>query len=182
MMSPSGLASPGGLAALKRHCIQRPLLLILPSFSMKAAQGSWNTSVLIFLGSIPGPFQKEPVSLSKTLTLTIQSSFAKAWRTFPALALEQAGFMPQAKKPVKAPLYISSKRFNQEASWVGSSFGIHEYPNSFSLVAFSPYIDFKRLIRYLGRFFHQLTLLGSLEAGVVLLYSARVIHWARGVG
>src|SRR4030043_1695321 len=142
---------------------------MLPSFSKKPAQGNWKTSVLIFLGSMPGPFQKDPVSLSKTLTLTIQSSFAKAWRTFPALALEQAGFIPQAKKPVKAPLYISSKRFNQEASWVGSSFGIHEYPNPFSLVAFSPYMDFRKLTRYFGRFLHQLMLRGSFVAGVVLL-------------
>src|SRR4030067_2266440 len=128
MISPSGIASPGGLDAFHLHCIHRPLLLMLPSFSKKAAHGNWKTSVLIFLGSISGPFQKEPVSLSKTLTLTIQSSFAKAWRTFPALALEQAGFMPQAKKPVKVPLFISSKRFNHEASWVGSNFGIHAYP------------------------------------------------------
>src|SRR4030043_486873 len=98
---------------------------MLPSFSMEAAQGSSKTSVFIFLGSTPGPFQKDPVSLSKTLTLTIQSSFARACRTFPALAPEQAGFMPQAQKPEKVPLYISSKRFSQEAFCVGSSFGSH---------------------------------------------------------
>src|SRR4030042_2441436 len=142
---------------------------MLPSFSMKAAPGKMNTSVLMFLGFMPGPFQKEPVSLSKRLTLTIQSNRVKASRTLPAWALEQAGFIPHAKKPVKVPLYISSKRFNHEASCVGSSFGIHAYPNSFSFVALSPYMDFRKLATYLGLFFHQFALRGSLDAGVVLL-------------
>ena len=85
-------ASPGGFSAMYFHCTQRPLLLMLPSFSMEAAAGSIKTSVLIFLGSIPGPFQKEGVSLSKMLIWTIQSSLARACRTLLALGMLTHGF------------------------------------------------------------------------------------------
>src|SRR4030042_542422 len=123
MISLSGVACPGGFVAFHRHWLQRPLWVMLPSFSMEAAQGSWKTSVLIFFGSIPGPFQKEPVSLSKRLTFTIQSSFVNASLTLPAFALEQPGFIPQARNPVNFPLYISSNSINHDAFCVSSSFG-----------------------------------------------------------
>ena len=87
---------------------------MLPSFSTEAQAGSMNTSVLMAAGFVPGPFQKDPVSLSKRLTLTIQSKLAKAWRILPALEPLQAGFWPQAKKPLISFLYMASKRSNQE--------------------------------------------------------------------
>src|SRR5512139_2980537 len=128
MISRSGCASPGGLTALYRHCIHRPELEREPSFSKEAAQGSMKTSVLILEGSLPGPFQKDPVSLSKRLTLTSQSRFSRALRTLLALAPEQAGFCPQAKKPLIFPLAIWSKSTSQEPFCVASSFGSHPYP------------------------------------------------------
>ncbi len=73
-----------------------------------------NTSVLMADGSIPGPFQNEPVSLSKRLTFTIQSSLAMALRVLLELAPEQAGFWPQAKNPLIFPLYMASKISSQE--------------------------------------------------------------------
>ena len=98
---------------------------MLPSFSTEAAQGSKKTSVLTSAGFTPGPRQNEAVSLSKRLTLTIHSSFASALRTLPAFELEQAGFWPQAKKPLYLPLSISSNITSQEAFWPSSSFGSH---------------------------------------------------------
>jgi len=67
-MSPVEMASPGGGAAWYFHWTHRPLLLWLPSFSTEADAGRRNTSVLTFLGSMPGPFQKEADSLSKMFT------------------------------------------------------------------------------------------------------------------
>ncbi len=99
-------------------CAMRPELVTLPSFSTEEAQGSMKTSVLIFAGVMPGPRQNEAVSLSKRLTLTIQSSFSMAMRTLLALAPEQAGFWPQAKKPLIFSLAIWSKSMSQEAFWV----------------------------------------------------------------
>jgi len=56
-----------------------------------------NTSVLIFFGSIPGPRQNDPVSLSNKLTLTIQSSVVIAFRTLNTLALLTADHPPGEK-------------------------------------------------------------------------------------
>jgi hypothetical protein len=61
-----------------------------------------------------GPCQNDPVSLSNRLTLTIQSSLPMASRVLLALAPLQAGFWPQAKKPLIFSLYMASKRSNQE--------------------------------------------------------------------
>ena len=80
-----------------------PELLTDPSFSMETAQGSRKTSVLIWVGSMPGPRQNEPVSLSKRLTLTSQSSMVMAWRCLLELGPEQAGFIPQANRPFISP-------------------------------------------------------------------------------
>ena len=87
---------------------------MLPSFSTEEEQGSMKTSVLIFAGSMPGPRQKEPVSLSNRLTFTIQSSFPRAWRTLLEWAPLHAGFIPQAKKPVNFSLNMSSNSASQE--------------------------------------------------------------------
>ena len=72
---------------------------------------------------MPGPRQKLPVSVSKMLTFTIHSSFVIACRVLLELAPLQAGFCPQEKKPVKLPLYISSKMFSQVEVFPSSSFG-----------------------------------------------------------
>src|SRR5271157_2834319 len=124
-----------------------------------------NTSVLMLLGSVPGAFQKEPVSLSKMLTLTSQSSLAKARLTLLALAPLQAGFWPHAKKPFMVPSYIWSNRFSHEQFWPSSGLGSHAYPKSFSLVALSPQNDLSRLTEYLGKCCNQLTLRGSTVFG-----------------
>ncbi len=87
-----------------------------PSFSMETAQGRKKTSVLIFLGSMPGPSQNQPVSLGKMLTLTSQSSSAMASLVLLELAPEQAGFMPHANSPLNWPLLILSNRVSQEYS------------------------------------------------------------------
>ena len=86
---------------------------MLPSFSTETQAGSMKTSVLILAGSMPGPRQNDPVSLSKRLTFTIQSSFVMASRVLLAFAPLQAGFMPQAKNPLMSPLYMTSKRSSQ---------------------------------------------------------------------
>jgi len=109
-----------------------------------------NTSVFISAGFIPGPFQKEPVSLSKRLTFTSQSSFFMASRFFPALEPLHAGFWPQAKKPLISSLYMASKRSIQEYALPSSTLGSQLYPNSFSFAAFSPKKDLRRLTEYLG--------------------------------
>ncbi len=96
---------------------------MLPSFSMEAETGKKKTSVFTCAGSKSGPFQKEAVSLSNRLTATIQSSLASALRTLPALLPEQAGFCPQAKKPLMPSLNIRSKSISQEAFWPSSSLG-----------------------------------------------------------
>ena len=80
-----------------------------PSFSMEVQQGRKKTSVAIFLGSLPGPRQKEPVSLSKRLTLTSHFSFSSAPRLLLALGPEQVGFMPHAKRPSSLPSTMRSK-------------------------------------------------------------------------
>ena len=79
-----------------------------PSFSMGEAQGRKKVSVLTFLGSMPGPSQKLPVSLRNRLQLTIQSSWASPSRTFLESDPEQAGFMPQVKAPENLRWYIRS--------------------------------------------------------------------------
>ena len=56
-----------GFTARKRHCAQRPLLTMLPSFSTPEAAGSTNTSVGILAGSTPGRFQKAPGTYSHQL-------------------------------------------------------------------------------------------------------------------
>ena len=71
------------------------------------------TSVLTLAGFIPGPCQNDPVSLSKRLTFTIQSSLAMASRVLFELAPLQAGFWPQAKNPLIEPLYMASKMSSQ---------------------------------------------------------------------
>ena len=86
---------------------------MLPSFSTETQAGSMKTSVLTLAGFMPGPCQKEPVSLSKRLTLTIQSSLAMASRVLLELAPLQAGFWPQEKKPLIPPLYMTSKMSSQ---------------------------------------------------------------------
>src|SRR5512135_3763967 len=100
MMSPSGRDWPAGSWALYRHCTHRPLLATEPSFSRNAQHGSIKTSVLTFFGSMPGPFQKDAVSLSNRLTTTIQSRLAMAARVLFELAPLHAGFWPHEKKPV----------------------------------------------------------------------------------
>ncbi len=55
---------PTGSMALYRHCTRRLEFEILPSFSIEEQQGSRNTSVWICSGFMPGPLQKEAVSLS----------------------------------------------------------------------------------------------------------------------
>ena len=54
-MSRSGRQSAMGFTARKRHCAQRPLLTMLPSFSTPDVAGSTNTSVGMRVGSTPGP-------------------------------------------------------------------------------------------------------------------------------
>ena len=56
-ISASGRDWPRGFAAAYRHCIQRPLLTMLPSFSTAPAAGSRNTSVRTSAGFTPGRFQ-----------------------------------------------------------------------------------------------------------------------------
>ena len=75
---------------------------------------------------MPGPLQKEAVSLSKRLTLTIHFSFPRASLTLPAPGLEQAGFIPQAKNPSNAPMYILTNRASHDACIPSSSFGSQE--------------------------------------------------------
>src|SRR5512144_2171053 len=99
MMSESGLDCPIGSIALYRHCAHRPEFDRLPSFSTDEAAGSRKTSVWISFGFIPGPFQKDAVSLSKRFTVTIHFSFPSASLTYLAAGVEQAGFCPQAKNP-----------------------------------------------------------------------------------
>ena len=55
---------PIGSMALYLHCTRRLEFEMLPSFSTEEQQGSRKTSVLIFSGFMPGPLQKEAVSLS----------------------------------------------------------------------------------------------------------------------
>src|SRR5574337_739291 len=95
--------------ALYRHWASRLELERLPSFSTDDEAGSRKTSVWISFGFMPGPFQNEPVSLSKRFTFTIHLSLASAWRVLFELAPEHAGFCPQAKKPSNWPLSILSK-------------------------------------------------------------------------
>src|SRR4030042_288971 len=155
---------------------------MLPSFSTEEAAGRRKTSVLIFLGSIPGPFQKELVSFSKRSISTIQSNLANAFRVLSEFGLEQAGFIPKQMNPENLPLNISSNMKSQEAFCPTSNFGSHPYPKSFSLVAFSPKNDLSRLAMYLGLFPHQLTLMGSDVFGVVALYFSRFSRAALGWG
>ena len=123
MISESGLDRLIGSMALYRHCAQRPEFEMLPSFSTDELQGRRKTSVWISLGSMPGPFQKEPVSLSKRFTFTIHLSLESAFRVLFELAPEHAGFWPQAKKPSNLPLNIWSKSMSHDAFMPSSSFG-----------------------------------------------------------
>ena len=91
-ISRSGRQSAMGLIAWKRHCAQRPLLTILPSFSTPEAAGRTNTSVGIFAGSVPGRFQKPAVSCSNRSATTIHSSLSSPARIKRALAPPTAGF------------------------------------------------------------------------------------------
>ncbi len=109
--------------ALTRHWASRLELVILPSFSTDEQAGSWNTSVWMSLGSTSGPFQKDPVSLSKRFTFTIHFNLPRALRTLPAFEPEQAGFWPQAKKPSYLPLNMASKSMSQDRFMPSSSFG-----------------------------------------------------------
>src|SRR5574340_1787693 len=143
MISASGLDCPIGSIALSLHWARRLLLVMLPCFSTEEAQGSIKTSVCISLGFAPGPFQKEPVSLSKRFTLTIHLTLERAFLTFPAFEPEQAGFWPQAKKPSNLSLSIWSKSTSHEPFCPSSSFGSNEYPKSLSGVALFPYIAFR---------------------------------------
>ncbi len=102
-----GLASPGGLTALYRHCIQRPLLVMLPSFSRDEAQGSMKTSVLTIAGSIQGPPER-PVSFQK-VDVDHPLELGQGLADLVGVAPVPAGFIPQAKKPLNLPLYIASK-------------------------------------------------------------------------
>src|SRR5512139_176534 len=138
MISASGLEWPTWSTALYRHWASRLELVRLPSFSMDETQGSMNTSVWISLGFMPGPFQKDAVSLSKRLTFTSHLSLVIAFRVLLALAPEQAGFWPQAKKPSNWPLFILSKSMSHEAFMPSSIFGSQAYPKSLSFVALAP--------------------------------------------
>src|SRR5574341_368930 len=124
MISESGMDWPMGSMAFTRHWAHRPELVMLPSFSTDETQGRKKTSVWTSLGSIPGPRQKEPVSLSKRFTFTIHLSLASAFRTLPAFEPEQAGFWPQAKNPSYLPFSMLSKRLSHERFMPSSSFGI----------------------------------------------------------
>src|SRR4030042_3908917 len=122
---PSDFDSPTGSIALFRHWAILALSEILPSLSTYVQAGSRKTSVLTFLGSIPGPFQKLVVSLSKRSIVTIQSSFESASRVWLALGLEHAGFIPKQMRPENFPLPISSNINIHEAFWPTSNFGNH---------------------------------------------------------
>ena len=121
--SPVEMASPGPSAAAYFHCIQRPELAWLPSFSTEAVTGSMKHSVFTFLGSRPGPFQKDAVSLSKMLTWTIQSRFCNAFRTLLEFGRLHAGFWPTQVRPLILPAYMASIMLMTEASCPSSSFG-----------------------------------------------------------
>ncbi len=92
-----------GFTARKRHCAQRPLLTMLPSFSTPEAAGSTNTSVGILAGSTPGRFQKPAVSCSKRSATTIHSSLSSPARIRRALAPPTAGFWPKQNSPLISP-------------------------------------------------------------------------------
>ena len=76
---------------------------------MDVQQGRKKTSVAILVGSLPGPRQNEPVSLSNRLTFTSHLSFSMALRLLLAFGPEQAGFMPHANRPSSLPSFMRSK-------------------------------------------------------------------------
>ena len=92
-----------GFTARTRHCAQRPLLTMLPSFSTPDAAGRTNTSVGMRVGSTPGRFQKLAVSCSNRSATTIHSSLSSPARIRRALAPPTAGFWPKQKSPFSSP-------------------------------------------------------------------------------
>ena len=70
---------------------------------------------MIFFGSIPGPFQKEAVSLSKMFTWTIQSSLVKASRTLLAVGKTAGRVLADAMNPLILPSYMLSIMFRSVA-------------------------------------------------------------------
>jgi hypothetical protein len=102
-------ASPAGSTAAWCHCSSRWVLVKLPFFSVCAAAGRKNTSVLrssvrISPVSISGPFcHQVALSVSEKSRITSQSRFARPSRCMRALAEPTAGFWPSSMYPVHTP-------------------------------------------------------------------------------
>src|SRR5512137_3143970 len=101
MISASALASPGGSAALKCHCSQRPLLVSEPSSSAKQVEGRRKTSVWILDGSTslnsPAGFQKVEVSVASGSIVTMYFSLERAAVSLPLSGTEARGLKPWQK-------------------------------------------------------------------------------------
>ena len=96
-------ASSAGSTAWWCHCSIRWVLVKLPSFSVCAAAGRKNTSVLMSQvrsspASISGPsFHQVALSTSEKSRTTSQSRLAMPSRCIRALAEPTAGFSPNRK-------------------------------------------------------------------------------------
>ena len=107
-------ASPAGSTAVWCHCSIRWVLVKLPLFSVCAAAGMKNTSVLmssvrISPVSISGPFcQNVALSIITRSRTTSQSRLARPIRCIRALAEPTAGFWPNRKYPLHVPAIWAS--------------------------------------------------------------------------
>ena len=95
--SPVEMASPGFGGGIPLHPAPGVGLAALPFPRRRSREAG--ILVFTFLGSRPGPFQKDAVSLSKMLTWTIQSRFCNAFRTLLEFGRLHAGFWPTGEAP-----------------------------------------------------------------------------------
>lgn len=84
---------------------------MVPSFSIRWAEGSKKTSVLQALGSTPGRFQLSVVSELWISMQTSQSSLSRAARILLVLGKLFMGFTPTMKPPRILPWYILSMAY-----------------------------------------------------------------------
>src|SRR5437879_3239083 len=94
-------------------------------------------------------FQKVAVSVSQLSFTTSHSSFLSADRSSLAFS-DVAGFWPTQNIPFTLPAFIATNMAMCE--WSPRIFGCQSQPNWFSLVAASPYTDFRYETTNLGIF------------------------------
>src|SRR5712692_4921207 len=112
-------AWPWGGRTWSFHCDQRPLLTKEPSFSIQCVVGSMNTSVLTWLGSVPGACQNSELVVGRASMTTSHLRFESACCTWLESGPMLAAVMPDRIKPSIFPFSAWSWIDIHDEFWPG---------------------------------------------------------------